>query len=170
MKEREVKLSAGEGFELPELGGIHGAVATPRTDQVLSTVYLDSDDFRLARWGLSFRHRAGQGWTVKLPGDGAGALLVRDEIVFKGRAGTPPSAAAELVKGYLRTEDPRPEVRLRTLRRGVLLHDAQGRLLADVVDAAVSILDGPLAGSAFLEREVETTEDTPEGLLDSILK
>ena len=50
------------------------------------------------------RHRAGQGWTVKLPGDGAGALLVRDEMVFNGRAGTPPSAAAVLVKGYLRTE------------------------------------------------------------------
>ena len=170
MKEREVKLSAGEDFELPELGGIHGVVAKPRTEQVLSTVYLDSDDFRLARWGLSFRHRAGQGWTVKLPGDGAGALLVRDEIVFKGRAGTPPSAAADLVTGYLRLEGLRPQVRLRTERRGVLLHDAQARLLADVVDDAVSIVDGPLAGSAFRELEVETTEDTPEGLLDSILK
>ena len=90
--------------------------------------------------------------------------------MFKGRAGTPPSAAADLVKGYLRTEGLRPQVRLRTLRRGVLLHDAQARLLADVVDDAVSIVDGPLAGSAFRELEVETTEDTPEGLLDSILK
>jgi hypothetical protein len=61
MKEREVKLSAGEGFELSELGGIHGVVAKPRIAQVLLTVYLDSDDFRLARWGLSFRYRAGQG-------------------------------------------------------------------------------------------------------------
>jgi hypothetical protein len=95
MKEREVKLSAGEGFELPDLSGMHGAVASPRAEHVLSTVYLDSDDLRLARWGLSFRHRAGQGWTVKLPGDAAGVLLVRDEVVFKGKAGTAPAAAVK---------------------------------------------------------------------------
>ena len=156
MKEREVKLSAGEGFEFPDLGGMHGVVATPRTKQILSTVYLDSDDLRLARWGVSFRHRGGMGWTVKLRTAGAGALLVRDEVVFKGRSGTPPVAAANLVTGYMRHEALRPQVRLRTLRRGILLHDEQGRLLADVVDDAVSVLDGPLGGASFRELEVET--------------
>ena len=170
MKEREVKLSAPDGFELPDLSGMRAVAVTLRTEQLLSTLYLDSDDHRLARWGLSFRHRAGQGWTVKLPSDDAGALLVRDEIVFKSRAGTPPAAAADLVRGYLRREPLRPQVRLRTHRRGILLHDAQGRLLADVVDDAASVLDGPLGGSAFRELEVETTEDTPAGLLEAIVK
>ena len=55
MKEREVKLSARKGFELPDLSGTHGTVAAPRTDELLSTVYPDSDCFRLARWGLSVR-------------------------------------------------------------------------------------------------------------------
>ena len=87
MDEREVKLSAGERFELPDLNGVWGAVtATPRSDERLSTVYLDSEDRRLARWGLSFRYRAGEGWTVKLPTEGSGPLLVRDELVFEGGA------------------------------------------------------------------------------------
>ena len=68
MREREVKLSAGEDFRFPDLSGLlEGVAAAPRNDERLSTVYFDSDDLRLARWGLSFRYRDGQGWTVKLP-------------------------------------------------------------------------------------------------------
>jgi hypothetical protein len=70
MKEREVKLSAGEDFEVPDLSGLgDGVLPTPRPDQRLSTVYFDSDDLRLARWDLSFRYREGQprfGGQVKL--------------------------------------------------------------------------------------------------------
>ena len=168
MKEREVKLSAGEDFELPDLSGLgDGVLPTPRPDQRLSTVYFDSDDLRLARWDLSFRYREGQGWTVKLPGGDAGGLLVRDEIVFEGRAGTPPAAAVDLVRGYLRHTELRPQVRLRTLRRGAFLQDAQGQLLADVVDDAVSVLDGRRVVRSFRELEVETTDATPPWLLEA---
>ena len=170
MKEREVKLSAGEQFQLPDLSGLlDGVAATPRKDERLSTVYVDSDDFRLARWGLSFRYRAGQGWTVKLPGEDSGALLVRDEVVFQGSPRTPPPEAVDLVKGYLRRAELRPQVRLRTLRRGVLLHDTQGRLLADVVDDSVSVLDRQRVVGGFRELEVETTDQTPPGLLGTVI-
>lgn len=170
MQEREVKLSATDRFDLPNLGGlIDGVTANPREDELLSTTYLDSDDYRLARWGLSFRHRAGQGWTVKLPGGKSGALLVRDEIVFKGGVRQPPQEAVALVRGYLRRAELRPQVRLRTLRRGVLLHDGQGRLVADVVDDTVSVLRGRRVVNGFRELEVEATPDTPPGLLDAIV-
>lgn len=50
MAEREVKLAADDAFQLPDLNGAwDGATATPREDERLSTVYLDSDDLRLAR-------------------------------------------------------------------------------------------------------------------------
>jgi hypothetical protein len=124
MKEREVKLAAPEGFQLPDLGGLRdGVVVVPRTEQRLSTAYLDTDDFRLARWGLSFRYRAGEGWTVTLPGDDSGALLVRDEVVFDGSPTTPPPGAIDLVQGYLRRAELGPKVRLRAVRRGVVLND-----------------------------------------------
>jgi CHAD domain-containing protein len=168
MNEREVKLSAGEDFEFPDLAGLQeGVVEAPRPDERLSTVYFDSDDLRLGRWGLSFRYREGQGWIVKLPAGDAGGLLVRGEVVFDGRPGTPPAAAVDLVKGYLRHAELRPRVRLRTLRRGVLLRDAEGQLLADVVDDAVSVLDGRRVVRSFREVEVETTDATTPGLLEA---
>ncbi len=161
MLEHEVKLSAGEEFQLPDLSGLmDGVTAAERPDERLSTVYVDSDDFRLARWDVSFRHRAGQGWTVKLPGEHTGALLVREEIVFEGSSRQPPPAGVDLVRGYLRGAELRPQVRLRTLRRGILLRDAQGRLVADIVDDTVLVLRGQRVVARFRELEVETTPDT----------
>ena len=41
MREREVKLSAGEDFRFPDLSGLlEGVVAAPRNDERLSTVYV----------------------------------------------------------------------------------------------------------------------------------
>jgi len=106
---------------------------------------------------------------VKLPSEDSGPLLVRDELVFPGSPRTPPREAVDLVRGYLRGAKLRPQVRLRTLRRGVLLHDPNGRLLADVVDDAVSVLDGRRTDARFREFEVETTPDTPPGLLEAVI-
>jgi inorganic triphosphatase YgiF len=145
MKEREVKLSASTEFELPDLGGLGDrVVAVPRGDERLSTVYFDSDDLRLARWGLSFRHRAGQGWTVKLPNDQSGGLLIRDEIVFKGGPRQPPATAVELAQGYLRRAELRPQVRLRAIGGPpaappeiLVDHLARSASLAEVVTHAI---------------------------------
>ena len=63
----------------------------------------------------------------------------------------------------------RPQVRLSTLRRGVRLHDLEGRQVADIVDDAVAVLDGSLPAAHFRELEVETTTDTPPGLLEAIV-
>ena len=170
MREHEVKLAAGDRFELPDLDGLpDGIVASPRQPERLSTVYFDSDELRLARWGVSFRHRGGQGWTVKLPGDGAGGVLVRDEVVFPGGPRRPPADAVDLVTGYLRRGELRSQVRLRTLRRGAVLRDARGRPVADVVDDAVSVLRRQRVVARFRELEVETTADTPPGLLEAVV-
>ena len=68
MIEREVKLGAGPAFHLPDLNGVvDGVAVTPPEAVRLETVYYDTPDLRLARWGVSLRHRAGEGWTLKLP-------------------------------------------------------------------------------------------------------
>ncbi|MGH9000777.1 MAG: hypothetical protein ACRDY7_15465, partial [Acidimicrobiia bacterium] len=67
--EREVKLAAWGGFQLPPLGDVlDGVTARPAADRVLDAVYHDTPDLRLARSGVSLRHRAGDDppWTVKL--------------------------------------------------------------------------------------------------------
>ena len=61
MKEREAKLEAPHGFELPELGGDDdGFVAEPLPPRRLRTTYYDTADLRLARWGASLRWRPGR--------------------------------------------------------------------------------------------------------------
>jgi hypothetical protein len=85
--EREVKLAASPSFELPSFDGVHDGVdAVKREPERLATTCFDSDDLRLARWGLSLRPRAGQGWTLKLPAGESGPLLVREELAFTGNS------------------------------------------------------------------------------------
>ncbi|MGZ5305134.1 MAG: CYTH and CHAD domain-containing protein [Actinomycetota bacterium] len=171
--EREVKLAASAAFRMPSLDGLGDDVLTiPHDAQRLLTVYFDTPDFRLARWGVSLRHREGQGWTTKLPAeDGGGDLLIRGEFAFPGEeATTPPDEAIDLIRAYVRTATLRPVVRLRTIRRMIQLLDLDDRLLGEVVDDEVSVLSGRRIAARFRELEVEITEDTPEGLLDEVLE
>jgi CHAD domain-containing protein len=164
MLEREVKLGAGPAFHLPDLNGVvDGVTVTPPEAVRLETVYFDTADLRLARWGVSLRHRAGEGWTLKLPpihasADGpAGPLLERDELTFQGGAKKPPPAAVAVVRAYVRTAELIPVARLSTVRRRVRLLDGAGARLAEVVDDEVSVRDGRRVAARFREIEVEVT-------------
>ena len=104
MKEREAKLAAPPGLDLPPLGGPEdGYAAEPLATRRLSTTYYDTPDLRLARWGASLRYRPGEGWTVKLPEGEHGVLLVRAEHVFGGDGRRPPAEALALVRPFVRT-------------------------------------------------------------------
>ena len=62
--EREIKLTAGEGFIFPEL------VGQRLPERVFISTYHDTPDLRLARSGVTFRHRVEDGtgvWQLKLP-------------------------------------------------------------------------------------------------------
>ncbi|TMD08654.1 MAG: CYTH and CHAD domain-containing protein [Chloroflexi bacterium] len=154
--EREVKLGAGPGFHLPELEGVADGVAAAPTEALrLETVYYDTPDLRLARWGCSLRHRAGEGWTLKLPTSGSGDLLERPELEFAGPARRPPAAALRVVRAYLRKARLEPVARLSTLRHRVRLTGNGGKRVAEVVDDEVSVLDGRRVAARFREIEVE---------------
>ena len=170
--EREVKLSASPAFRMPPLDDLGDDIlVVPRDAERLETVYFDTSDLRLARWGVSLRHRGGEGWTVKLPSEGDGDLLVRDEMTFPGdEAAAPPDEALDPIRIYVRTATLRPMVRLRTIRRMMQLLDFDDRRLGDVVDDEVSVLSGRRIAARFRELEVEITDDTPEGMLDEVLR
>jgi CHAD domain-containing protein len=165
MLEREVKLGAGPGFHLPELAGVvEGATVAPPEAMRLETVYYDTPDLRLARWGISLRYRAGEGWTLKLatavPGGGgdaelAGGMLERAELTFQGGPKKPPAAALAIVRAYVRKAELVPLARLSTMRRRVRILDAAGARLAEVVDDEVSVRDGRRVAARFREIEVE---------------
>jgi len=168
--EREIKLGAAETFRMPSLDGlVAGVTATPSEAERLSTTYFDTGDLRLARWGMSLRHRAGQGWTVKLPTAEAGLVLVRPEITFEGNGEEPPGEAVDLVRAVVRSSTLETQTQLNTIRRRIALHDGDGSLVADVFDDEVSVLKGEHPVVSFRELEVEVTERTPPGLMDALV-
>ena len=169
--ERELKLTAAPTFQMPSLEGLaDGIRAVPSEAERLWTTYFDTDDLRLARWGMSMRHRPGQGWTVKLPpARHGGPVLARPEIPFAGNGDRPPSGAVDLVRAIVRSSELHVQTRLDTLRRRIALHDADGALVADVFDDEVSVLEGQRPAATFRELEVELGDATPPGLLEALL-
>ena len=170
MLEREVKLGAGPAFHLPDLNGVVDGVAVTAPEAVrLETVYYDTPDLRLARWGVSLRYRAGEGWTLKLsPSAQPTGMLQRDELTFQGTSKKPPAGAVALIRAYVRTAELVPVARLSTMRRRVRLVNASGTRLAEVVDDEVSVRDGRRVAARFREIEVEVSGE--DGANDGILE
>ena len=142
--ERELKLKATESFELPDLGG---AAIPPR---VFVSTYHDTPAHRLARHGVTLRHRVENGkglWQLKLPRGDA-----RLELEVPGSPAQPPEELAALLAAYVRLEPLGPVARLRTRRTGVR---ADG---AEVVHDSVAVLDDQKVTGGFDELEVELLE------------
>ena len=144
--ERELKLHAGEGFELPDLGG------EPLDSRVFVSTYHDTPDFRLVRAGVTLRHRVENGrglWQLKLPRGAA-----RLELEVQGGPREAPSEMVELLPALTRGRELAPVARLRTRRGGVLVR-ANGRPGAEVTFDRVSVLDGQRVVRRFDELEAE---------------
>ena len=158
IRERETKLAAGLDFSLPDLSAeVEGSSSRSLPVRDLDAVYYDTRDLRLARWGITVRHRTGDGdgWTVKLPEGDAGPALVRRELTFSGPPGALPPEVSAMVLAYSRSEPLAPVARLCTRRTGVEILDAEGRRVAEVVDDQVSVYDGSQLIDRFRELEVE---------------
>ncbi len=139
--EREIKLAPGEGFVLPELGGER------LPTRVFISTYHDTQDLRLARHGVTFRHRVEDGaglWQLKLPRGAA-----RLEIELAGPPARPPAEMVGLLPAYLRGSELVPVARLRTRREGIRAHGAE------IVDDSVAVLEGQRVSRRFREVEVE---------------
>ena len=169
--EREVKLAAWGGFAVPALDDVAPDVTVEELKvKKLDATYYDTRDLRLARAGVSLRHRVGDDppWTVKLPEGDAGPVMSRREIPFEGPAGTIPPAAERLVRAYARGEPLVPAARLKTERARVGL-SVDGVFVAEIADDEVSVYHGSRLASRFREVEVEVEDGAPDGLLDAVV-
>lgn len=169
--EREVKLGVWPGFRLPDLDGVlEGIEGSPAPEQRLDALYFDTPDLRLARSGITFRHRSPEGWTLKLPqDDGDADILARHELTVAGDERAVPAELASLVTAWVRTSSLAPVARLHTLRRRVLLSDGNGAVVGEVADDEVSVLHGRRLALRFREVEVELAADAPEELLERVV-
>ncbi|HEY2428498.1 MAG TPA: CYTH and CHAD domain-containing protein, partial [Acidimicrobiales bacterium] len=181
--EREVKLGAWAGMALPDLADVvAGAGVTSLPPQRLTATYFDTPDLRLARWGITVRHRAVETagasdpgaelpWTVKLPGpDAPTGGLARREIGFAGGDRRVPPPVASLVRALTRTEPLAAVARLRTERLRLELHDQTGAPLAEIDDDEVSVLVGRRLASRFREVEVELASGADPSVLSAVVK
>ncbi|MDG4823518.1 CYTH and CHAD domain-containing protein [Asanoa sp. WMMD1127] len=168
MLEEERKLGADDAFRLPDLGdrAPAGGRVVEAPAATLTATYYDTPDLRLARAGVSLRHRKGDAapWTVKLP---AAVPGLRHEISRKGRAGNPPAELVALVTAWSRGAALAPAAKIRTERRAYEVRDAEGTVLAEVADDAVTVFDGKAVRMAFREIEVERKAGD-RGLLDTV--
>jgi CHAD domain-containing protein len=163
MLERELKFSPGPLFVVPDLASITGVRPDAPVTERLSATYFDSDDFRLARAGASLRYRDPEGWTVKLPA-GRGELLERHELHVDGEPGDPPAAVIDLVHAIVRREPLCVVARLNTVRTKIGLRDDGGKVVGELVDDEVSLLDGARLAARFRELEVEIADDADDSL------
>ena len=163
-REREVKLSVPDGFELPELPG------EPLAPRVFTSTYLDTADLTFARAGVTLRRRVENRvgvWQLKLPGDGE-----RLELEARGGPTAVPTGLAELLVGLQRGRSLDRIAALRTRRSGVRVH-ADGVPVADVVLDDVAVLDGRRVRECFSELEIEALDgggDALPGLQAALLE
>ncbi len=167
--EREVKLSAPDGFELPDLSVVDDVGTVDRDTIELDALYVDTAELDLIRRGASLRRRrepAGTVWTLKLPNElgqplpglGRAPLLERRELDVHDDADTVPTLLADVVVPWVRDRSLVPVARLHTVRRRHRLLGATGVVLAEATDDDVAVWDpadtsAPVA--SFRELEVE---------------
>jgi CHAD domain-containing protein len=147
--EREIKLCADKGFVLPELGA-------PLPERLFVSTYYDAPDLRLARSGVTLRHRIEGGaglWQLKLP-HGASRI----ELELPGPPAHPPVEMLDLLVAHLRGQAPVPVARMRTRRETVRVNGAE------IVEDSVAVLDGVHVTRRFRELEVELLEGDEETL------
>ncbi|MEZ5185150.1 MAG: CYTH and CHAD domain-containing protein [Candidatus Nanopelagicales bacterium] len=152
-------------FRLPDLSQANTGVARAKRQVTrnLLAVYHDTDDLRLARWGITLRRIEGgdeAGWHLELPV--AGHDGEPDEIrlpLDAGEAGAAPQELADLVLAMTRSAPLRAVAALRTERTPYLLYGAEGVAFAELVDDTISVLDGEHIAARFRELEVEGLVD-----------
>ncbi len=157
--ERELKLDAGQ-IRLGELGG------EPLETRVFTSTYHDTPDYWLAHLGITLRLRTeGEfaAWQVKLPRS-------RGRLELEAPAELPslPTEVLDLLAAPLHGRSLAPVVTLRTERRGVRV-DLSGTE-ADVLLDEVAVVDGPLAGTSFLELEAELQGEGDLAAVETVLR
>jgi CHAD domain-containing protein len=167
--ERELKLDPPETFSLARLQPrLDEFVASPVQLKRLHTVYYDTPDLRLTRWGCSLRLRRGEGWTLKIPVPHASQALFREEHVFPEDGAAVPAAVVDLAAAYLRGAAPRPVAELRTIRASRHVLSDGGDDLAEVVEDDVRVVEGTRVVRRFRQIEIELTDAAPDELLDDL--
>ncbi|MEZ5226393.1 MAG: CYTH and CHAD domain-containing protein [Acidimicrobiales bacterium] len=141
MRELEWKAVVEEGFELrPDRLVVPGGTLSARRTSPIHDEYIDTDDLRLARWGVTVRWRDGEGWTVKLPRQRplSGSVLDRSELHIEGDPESVPDEVAALVAPFARHQVLHDVAQLETMRTTWTWTSTDGVVVGELVDDHVA--------------------------------
>jgi CHAD domain-containing protein len=173
--ERELKFEAGNDLALPDLTAlVRGGRVVTLPAKRLEGTYFDTADLRLARWGVTLRHRPEDGeprWTVKVAGaKDRPDLRTRHELDFTHDGPRPPAEAVDLIAAFARGAPLAAVARIVTRRMPFVLQSAEGEPLAEVDDDEVVAYQGRRVVTRFREIEVELAEGADDRLVAAIAK
>ena len=166
--EVERKLTVPDDYSLDDLrrsleslGAADPSVQVrPERRRRLTSVYYDTDDYRLARSKVVLRRRTGgddSGWHLKLPGGGLNGDG-RTEVTLPLKAGRPgrvPAALADAVVALTGGAELLPLATQETARVPFTVLGGAGEPGVEVVDDTVTVTDGEQSGTTYREIEVE---------------
>lgn len=161
--EREIKFDVSSDFRLAALNlDAPNLEILPPAVKELDAIYFDTADLRLARCGITLRHRSGESrpWTLKLPDRGSGGELARLELRAEGNVDSVPDDFSYIVAGYSAAAPLVSAIRLRSHRHVVQLVTEGAELAVELVDDVVTVtgLGEEAISTQFREVEVEFTE------------
>ncbi len=161
--EREIKLTVPPDFRLSDLPGER---IPPRT---FTSVYYDTQDFRLARAGVTLRRRVERRrnvWQLKLQRGSA-----RLELECRGGPSGAPVELRNLLFAHIHDVPLLPVATLRTRRTGTRVRGIEGPIADVTLDRVAVLRDGRPVGH-FAEVEIEQTgrDHRPLALLAEALR
>ncbi len=159
-REVERKVRVDDGFDItPVLEHLDDYRARRGPAFTMHADYYDTDELTLFRWRITMRRREGgldQGWHLKLPVAG-GHSGDRDEVRLD-LSGHVPARLGDIVSPLIGEKPLKPQVNVETLRTPVSIVNAEGRMLAEVVDDRVTVRLPGQPEAQFREIEVEAAD------------
>jgi CHAD domain-containing protein len=164
-----IRLEAPPHFDPPRLTDLGEGVevSAPSRSSVVS-VYWDTPDLRLARWGCSLLSVQDQGWVIELPGLSDPEDAQVQDVPVAGQPVEPPAAALDLLRAYVRTATLAPVARMRRVRQAVQVGGSNGagvRVLSD----EVSVLDGRRVAIRYRELVLDAGHDADTALVHGVI-
>jgi CHAD domain-containing protein len=171
-RDLELKFAVGPAFVLPDLTGagtVARMFALPSHD--VRATYWDTVDRRLARWGITLRHRSSDGdrpsWALSLPAAATAGInpdTARSEVEADGPPDAVPQLLADLVTAHARSHPLTAAVGLATHRSGWRLVAFDGQVVAELNVDDVLVMNGDSVHAELNELELRAHRATPDDL------
>ena len=154
--EIEQKFDVDTGFERPSFGDLDGVSADSPVLYLLSAMYYDTADGRLAASKITLRRRTGgtdEGWHLKLPVSSGARREIHAPLASS--EDEVPAELADRVADVTDGEPMSPIAVLDTQRTVVTLRGQDGQAVAEVADDVVTARRLPERGEPLQWREIE---------------